>query len=120
MSVSSDPLFGILSAVRCPSCGTLESKGTFKCPECGLFHSSLPMEDRQAPSPEERVQQREIDPSAYSLSSSSKLISESFDETDEIQSWTGGNTDFSDLGDEDPPVRLLDGSAPDVELIHDE
>ena len=63
--MNTDPLFGILSAVRCPSCGTLESKGTFKCPECGLFHSSLPMEERKAPSPEERIQHREIDPSAF-------------------------------------------------------
>lgn len=118
--MTSDPLFGILSAVRCPSCGTLETKGTFKCPECGLFHSSLPMEDRQAPAPEERVQRREIDPSAYSLSASSKLVSESFDETNEIQSWTGGNTDFSDLGGEDEPVRLKQTQNHDVELIHDD
>ena len=55
---------------------------------------------------EERVQQREIDPSAYSLSSNSKLVSESFDETNEIQSWTGGNTDFSDLGQDEPLVKL--------------
>ena len=51
------------------------------------------MEERKAPSPEERIQHREIDPSAYSLSSNSKLVSESFDETNEIQSWSGGNTD---------------------------
>ena len=118
--MTSDPLFGILPAVRCPSCGTLESKGTFKCPECGLFHSSLPMEDRKAPSPEERVQQREIDPSAYSLSSNSKLISESFDETNEIQTWTGGNTDFSDLGQDEPPVKLSQNNEKDIELIHED
>ena len=118
--MTTDPLFGILSAVRCPSCGTLESKGTFKCPECGLFHSSLPMEDRQAPTPEERVQHREIDPSAYSLSSNSKLVSESFDETNEIQSWTGGNTDFSDLGPDEPPVKLSKVEETVVELIHDD
>ena len=98
--MTSDPLFSLLSAVRCPSCGTLETKGTFKCPECGLFHSSLPMEERKAPDPSERTEQREIDPSAYSLSSSAKMIDESFEETNEIQSWTGGNTDFSDLNDD--------------------
>ena len=118
--MTADPLFGILSAVRCPSCGTLESKGTFKCPECGLFHSSLPMEDRKAPSPEERVQHREIDPSAYSLSSNSKLVSESFDETNEIQSWTGGNTDFSDLDDESEPIAKIETDSTDVELIHED
>jgi hypothetical protein len=58
------------------------------------------MEERKAPDPSERTEQREIDPSAYSLSSSAKVIDESFEETNEIQSWTGGNTDFSDLDDE--------------------
>ena len=117
MNLNSDPLF---RAVRCPSCGTLEVKGTFKCPECGLFHSSMPMEDRKAPDPSERVHQREIDPSAYSLSSNSKVVSEKFDETNEIQSWTGGNTDFSDLGDEHPPVKIGKSETDDVELIHDD
>ena len=78
------------------------------------------MEDRQAPTPEERIQHREIDPSAYSLSSNSKLVSESFDETNEIQSWTGGNTDFSDLGPDEPPVKLSKVEETVVELIHDE
>ena len=78
------------------------------------------MEDRQAPTPEERVQHREIDPSAYSLSSNSKLVSESFDETNEIQSWTGGNTDFSDLGPDEPPVKLSKVEETVVELIHDD
>ena len=108
--MTSDPLFSLLSAVRCPSCGTLETKGTFKCPECGLFHSSLPMEERKAPDPSERIEQREIDPSAYSLSSSAKMIDESFDETNEIKSWAGGNTDFSDL-DEDEPVSVNETKA---------
>ena len=63
------------------------------------------MEERKAPDPSERIEQREIDPSAYSLSSSAKMIDESFDETNEIKSWTGGNTDFSDL-DEDEPVSV--------------
>ena len=93
---------------------------TFKCPECGLFHSTLPMDDRKAPTPSERVQQREIDPSAYSLSSNSKLISESFDETNEIKSWTGGNTDFSDLGGDDSTPPPSKESTNDVELINED
>jgi len=60
------------------------------------------MEERKAPDPSERLEQREIDPSAYSLSSNAKMIDESFDETNEIKSWTGGNTDFSDLDDDEP------------------
>ncbi|MEC8589620.1 MAG: hypothetical protein VXY35_05665 [Candidatus Thermoplasmatota archaeon] len=54
------------------------------------------------------------------MSSNSKLVSESFDETNEIQSWTGGNTDFSDLGQEEPPVKLSENLETDIELIHDE
>lgn len=111
--MTTDPLFSFLSAVRCPSCGTLETKGTFKCPECGLFHSSLPMEERKAPDPSERTEQREIDPSAYSLSSNAKVIDESFEETNEIQSWTGGNTDFSDLDDEHVSPHKTDPNPDD-------
>ena len=55
-----------------------------------------------------------------SLSSNSKLVSESFDETNEIQSWTGGNTDFSDLGQDEPLVKLSKNEETDVELIHDD
>ena len=70
------------------------------------------MEERKAPEPSERVEQREIDLSAYSLSSSSKMIDESFDETNEIQSWTGGNTDFSNL-EEDEPVSTNEKNGVD-------
>ena len=38
----------------------------------------------KAPDPSERTEQREIDPSAYSLSSNAKVIDESFEETNEI------------------------------------
>jgi len=78
------------------------------------------MEDRKAPSPEERIQHREIDPSAYSLSSNSKLITESFDETNEIQTWTGGNTDFSDLDQDEPSRKISSNHETDVELIHED
>ncbi len=107
--------------VRCPSCGTIELKGTFKCPECGLFHASLPMEERKAPEPGQRVQERDIDPSAYSLSSNSMPLDEEFQQTDEIQSWSGGNTDFSNLGEEEPISRIKNElKESDAELIHED
>ena len=56
----------------------------------------------KSPRSNRTYEQREIDPSAYSLSSSAKMIDESFEETNEIQTWKGGNTDFSDLDDEEP------------------
>ena len=79
------------------------------------------MEDRKAPEPGQRVQEREIDPSAYSLSSSSLPMDEEFQQTDEIQSWGGGNTDFSDLGEEEPVAKIhKEKSETDVELIHED
>ena len=63
---------------------------------------------------------REIDPSAYSLSSSAKLVDESFDETNEIKSWTGGNTDFSALDDDVEPIARIETISTDVELIHED
>ena len=78
------------------------------------------MEERKAPDPSERSPMREIDPSAYSLSSSAKLVDESFDETNEIKSWTGGNTDFSDLDDDVEPIARVETISTDVELIHED
>ena len=78
------------------------------------------MEERKAPTSYERIQPREIDPSAYSLSSNSKMITESFDETNEIQSWQGGNTDFSDLGPDEPPAIIEKSESVEVELINDD
>ena len=116
-----DPLQIFFRSVRCPSCGTIEHIGTFKCPECGLFHATLPMEDRKAPEPGQRVQERELDPSAYSLSSSSLPMDEEFQQTDEIQSWGGGNTDFSNLGEEEPVAKISkEKSETDLELIHED
>lgn len=111
-----------IRSVRCPSCGTIENKGTFKCPECGLFHASIPTEERKAPGPDERVQERQIDPSAYSLSSSSTPLDEEFQQTDEIQTWAGGNTDFSMLDGEDKPLAKISDktSISNVDLIHED
>ena len=54
---------------------------------------------KKSADPTERIEQREIDPSVYSLSSSAKMIDESPQETNEID-LDYGNTDFSDLDDE--------------------
>ena len=116
-----DPLQTFIRSVRCPSCGTIELDGTFKCPECGLFHATLPMEERKAPEPGQRIQEREIDPTAYSLSGSALPLDEEFQQTDEIQTWAGGNTDFSNLSD-DEPLSVIEKKKvnPDIELIHED
>ena len=63
----------------------------------------------KAPDPSERIEQREIDPSAYSLSSSAKVIDESFEETNEIQSWTGGILTFQ--------ISMMNHVSPSMKLI---
>ena len=40
--------------------------------------------------------------------------------TNEIKSWTGGNTDFSDLGDDVEPIARVETISTDVELIHED
>ena len=116
-----DPLQAFIRSVRCPSCGTIEKDGTFKCPECGLFHAALPMEERKAPEPGHRIQEREIDPTAYSLSGSALPLDEEFLQTDEIQTWVGGNTDFSNLGDDEPLAKIQRNQMKtDVDLIHED
>ena len=116
-----DPLQAFIRSVRCPSCGTIETDGTFKCPECGLFHANLPMEERKAPEPGQRIQEREIDPTAYSLSGSALPLDEEFQQTDEIQTWVGGNTDFSNLGDDEPVTKIVNQKLKtDVDLIHED
>ena len=116
-----DPLQTFIRSVRCPSCGTIEADGTFKCPECGLFHATLPMEERKAPEPGERIQERKIDPTAYSLSGSVSPLDEEFLQTDEIQTWVGGNTDFSNLGDDEPLAKIEEKNVTtDIEVIHED
>ena len=79
------------------------------------------MEERKAPEPGERIQEREIDPSAYSLSSSSLPMDEEFQQTNEIQTWGGGNTDFTISDDDTPLAKISDSSSKsNVDLIHDD
>lgn len=116
-----DPLQIFIRSVRCPSCGTIENRGTFKCPECGLFHAVLPMEEREAPDSSQRIQEREIDPTAYSLSASAMPFDEEFQQTDEIQTWEGGNTDFSNLGDDKPLAKISDSNQNiEADVIHED
>ena len=100
----SDPLDALVGKESCPVCGTLTQVGTARCPECGTFHSGIHLEEREAPSPEERTSQRELDPSDYSMNPKTAIAHEDF-EGDEstIRNWSGGSTDFSFV-DEEPPV----------------
>jgi hypothetical protein len=76
------------------------------------------MEERKAPEPGQPIQEREIDPTAYSLSGSALPLDEEFQQTDEIKAWVGGNTDFSNLGDDEPVTKIENQKLKtDVDLI---
>ena len=112
----SDKLDALVGKESCPVCGTITQKGTGRCPECGTFHSGIHLEERPAPSPEERAISREIDPLDYSINPGSAIADEDF-EGDEstVKSWSGGATDFSFVDDE--PVKIQKIEVPKSEEI---
>ncbi|MGB0237037.1 MAG: hypothetical protein ACPF93_08090 [Poseidonia sp.] len=65
------------------------------------------MEEREAP--KQPTPSRAIDPSHYSLSGDGGPDDgESFEESEDIRSWEGGNTDFSFDDEDEPPKKLED------------
>ena len=100
-----DGLDVLMGKEACPVCGTISQKGTARCPECGTFHSGVHLEEREAPSPEERAILRELDPSDYSMNPDSAIVSEDFEGDDStIKNWSGGSTDFSFIDEEEPSI----------------
>ena len=96
-----DKLDVLVGKETCPVCGTISQKGTARCPECGTFHSGIHLEEREAPSPEERMSSREVDPSDYSMNPEVAIADEEFEGDDaNIKNWVGGSTDFSFIDDE--------------------
>ena len=75
------------------------------------------MEEREAP--KQPAPARAIDPSHYSLSAEAGVNSETFEESEDIRSWEGGNTDFS-FDEEDaivePPLKSVIGDKPKPEF----
>ena len=101
-----DPLGDLASASYCPVCGCLSPAGVIRCPECSTFHAGTYMEEREAP--KQPTPARAIDPSHYSLSGDAGPDGESFEESEDIRSWEGGNTDFSFDDEDEPPTKLED------------
>ena len=112
----SDKLDALVGKESCPVCGTITQKGTGRCPECGTFHSGVHLEERPAPTPEERAISREIDPLDYSINPGSAIADEDFEGDDStVKSWSGGATDFSFVDDE--PVKIQKIEIPKSEEI---
>ena len=114
-----DKLDVLVGKESCPVCGTISQKGTARCPECGTFHSGIHLEEREAPPPEERMSNREVDPSDYSMNPEIAIANEEFEGDDaNIKNWGGGSTDFSFIDDNnDLPVKSESLQIPESEEV---
>ena len=119
--MTEDKLSVLAGKQSCPVCGSISNKGTSRCPECGTFHSGIHLEERSAPTPEERVAARQVNPLDYSINPSSAIIKEEF-EGDEgaVKSWAGGSTDFSFIDEKEPKKeeKKSEPIIPESEEIH--
>ena len=124
--MTSDSMDDILDVLvgkeACPVCGTISQKGTARCPECGTFHSGVHLEEREAPPPEERMTNREVDPTDYSMNPQIAISSEEFEGDDaNIKNWGGGSTDFSFIDDtDDLPLESETMHIPESEEIEND
>ena len=92
----SDELDTIYGTSYCPNCGSLEAKGSLRCTECGTFHSTIHLEEREAPPPSLQVEERSLEPSSYSLNPNLAGPEEEFEgDENSVVEWKGGSTDFS-------------------------
>jgi len=99
--MTEDKLSVLAGKQSCPVCGSISNKGATRCPECGTFHSGIHLEERSAPTPEERVAARLVDPSDYSINPSSAILEEEFaGDEGAVKSWSGGSTDFTFVDEE--------------------
>jgi|TARA_B110000914_G_scaffold217634_1_gene223976 hypothetical protein len=114
--IMSDRLDVLVGKEACPVCGTISQKGNARCPECGTFHSGVHLEEREAPTPEERINARDIDPLDYSINPVSAITDEDFEGDDAtLKHWSGGSTDFSFV--DENPVSIKKIEIPESEEI---
>ena len=114
-----DKLDVLVGKESCPVCGTISQKGTARCPECGTFHSGIHLEERDAPPPEERMSNREVDPSDYSMNPEIAITDEEFEGDDtNIKKCGCGSTDFSFIDEVDEVALKIESIAvPESEEI---
>jgi uncharacterized Zn finger protein (UPF0148 family) len=111
-----DRLDALVGKESCPVCGTISQKGTARCPECGTFHSGVHLEERAAPTPEERASSRDVDPTDYSINPGAARADEDFEGDDNnVKNWIGGSTDFSFIDDQ--PVSKERPNIPESEEV---
>ena len=111
-----DQLDALVGKESCPVCGTISDKGTIRCPECGTFHSGAHLEERAAPTPEERNRSRNIDPVDYSITPGSAIADEEFEgDESSVKDWSGGSTDFSFV--DENPVTIKEQNIPESEEV---
>ena len=114
-----DELDILIGKEYCPVCASIYQKNTQRCPECGTFHSGVHLEDREPPTPEERVAAREVEPTDYSINPNAAITDEEFDSDDSsVKNWTGGSTDFSFVDEE--PIAKENQKSTNAEIIPDE
>jgi len=119
-----DKLDVLIGKEYCPVCASIYQKNTQRCPECGTFHSGVHLEDREPPTPEQRITNREVDPSDYSINPNTAIVDEEFDSDDgAVKNWTGGSTDFS--FEDDTPVEKIESikkkpKFEETEILHDD
>ena len=106
--MSKDPLKAFVGISACPNCGCLDHVGTYRCAECGVFHAgtTAAFEEREAPPPSALPEKPIADPSAYSLSGSSKPVEEKFEESEEVTTWRSASSDFSFDDEDEPPLAI--------------
>ena len=119
-----DDLDILIGKEYCPVCASIYQKNTQRCPECGTFHSGIHLEDREPPTPEQRVVNREVDPADYSINPNTAIVDEEFDSDEAaVKNWTGGSTDFT--FEDDEPISKIETDSKSIEvevteIIHDD
>ena len=121
--MSEDTLDQFLGIASCPVCGCLERRGAYRCPECGTFHAGSIMEEREAPPPNQEIDddKPELDPRNYSLGPNQAGPEESFEQSEDVKAWDGGSSDFL-FEDDDTPINIESKSTelPELEQLGDE
>ena len=86
-----------------------------KCPECGTFHSTMHLDER-VPTAEDLKphQEREVEPSMYSLNPGIGIEQgEEFEDVEDVTTaWKGGSADFNFDEEEEVETSSIENKSP--------